>query len=119
MGVPLQTAAISTEVVLFTKNIYFCGRYIKFSRYLSQTPWMVHGKKLTEGSLQEEIEDKVYSLFYPQRNKDQLDTRFHAGGREDIDVRMLQGGRPFVLEFVNPVRPVKKVSEEAVLALLE
>ncbi len=27
---------------------------------------------------------------------------FHSGGREDTDVRMLNGGRPFVLEMVNP-----------------
>lgn len=28
--------------------------------------------------------------------------RFHAGGREDVDVRMLGNGRPFVLEITNP-----------------
>ena len=26
----------------------------------------------------------------------------HGSGREDIDVRMLGHGRPFILEFVNP-----------------
>jgi tRNA pseudouridine synthase 10 len=26
----------------------------------------------------------------------------HAAGREDIDVRMLGQGRPFIIEFVNP-----------------
>jgi len=41
------------KVGLLSKNIFLCGRYIKYSRYLSQTPWMVDGKKLTEGSLQE------------------------------------------------------------------
>lgn len=29
--------------------------------------------------------------------------KFHSGGREDIDVRMLHGGRPFVIEMVNPL----------------
>lgn len=28
--------------------------------------------------------------------------KFHSGGREDIDVRMLNNGRPFVMEMVNP-----------------
>lgn len=28
--------------------------------------------------------------------------KFHSGGREDIDVRMLEGGRPFILEIMNP-----------------
>ena len=26
----------------------------------------------------------------------------HGSGREDIDVRMLGNGRPFILEFINP-----------------
>lgn len=30
--------------------------------------------------------------------------KFHSGGREDIDVRMLGNGRPFVLELVDPRR---------------
>jgi tRNA pseudouridine synthase 10 len=30
----------------------------------------------------------------------------HAAGREDIDVRMLGTGRPFVFEFVNPRRAI-------------
>lgn len=31
-----------------------------------------------------------------------MDHKFHSGGREDIDVRMLGLGRPFVLELVHP-----------------
>ena len=58
---------------------------------------MVKGQKLTEGSLQESIEDRIFKLFYPGQKKEDVETKFHAGGREDIDVRMLQGGRPFVL----------------------
>jgi tRNA pseudouridine synthase 10 len=30
----------------------------------------------------------------------------HAAGREDIDVRMLGTGRPFIFEFVNPRRAI-------------
>ncbi|AYU76823.1 hypothetical protein, conserved [Leishmania donovani] len=30
--------------------------------------------------------------------------KFHSAGREDVDVRMLGEGRPFVLEFVSPIR---------------
>jgi tRNA pseudouridine synthase 10 len=30
----------------------------------------------------------------------------HAAGREDIDVRMLGKGRPFILEMVNPKKGV-------------
>jgi tRNA pseudouridine synthase 10 len=31
--------------------------------------------------------------------------KFSAGGREDIDVRMLGDGRPFIVEFINPKTP--------------
>lgn len=31
---------------------------------------------------------------------------------------MLQGGRPFVLEFVNPIKPVKAIGEEEVMGLI-
>jgi len=30
----------------------------------------------------------------------------HASGREDVDVRMLGKGRPFILEIVSPKRAV-------------
>lgn len=30
--------------------------------------------------------------------------KFHSAGREDIDVRMLGNGRPFIMEFENPRR---------------
>lgn len=33
-----------------------------------------------------------------------LDLRFASSGREDVDVRMLGKGRPFVCEFINPRR---------------
>jgi tRNA pseudouridine synthase 10 len=36
------------------------------------------------------------AAFKTRKNK------FHGAGREDIDVRMLGDGRPFVLEMVNP-----------------
>ena len=45
-----------------------------------------------------------------------METSFHAGGREDIDVRMLQGGRPFVLELKSPVNSLKAVKEDDILA---
>ena len=49
----MLTNSLTHKLSLFTKNVYLCGRYIKFSRYLSQTPWAVNGQRLTEGSLQE------------------------------------------------------------------
>lgn len=45
--------------------------------------------------------------------------KFHAGGREDVDVRMLKGGRPFVIEFVNPRIVLRDISLEGLLERLK
>jgi len=41
--------------------------------------------------------------------------KFHGAGREDIDVRMLGRGRPFILEVINP-RTLKPLWEAAAAA---
>jgi tRNA pseudouridine synthase 10 len=73
-------------------------RYNKYSRELSQTPWVVDGKRKSESSVEELICDPL--------NKSVIaaEWRFSASGREDVDVRMLGTGRPFVVEFINPRR---------------
>ena len=43
------------------------------------------------------------------------DSSFHGAGREDIDVKMLGNGRPFVVEINNPVKrsiSLEKITEE-------
>jgi len=51
-------------------------------------------------SVQCEIAKEVKDIFKPAGDEFYL----HAAGREDIDVRMLGTGRPFIFEFVNPRR---------------
>lgn len=41
--------------------------------------------------------------------------KFSASGREDVDVRMLGRGRPFVMEIIQPKRTL--FSQEDILAL--
>lgn len=81
---------------------------MKFSRYLSQTPWLVNNKKLTESSIQDEIQHNICEYVY--EGIEDIEVKFHAGGREDIDVRMLKGGRPFVLELVSPRKKLTDIS---------
>ena len=50
---------------------------------------------------QECIEAAALRLFEADEAK------FHAAGREDVDVRMLGEGRPFVLELLRPKRPYR------------
>ena len=86
------------KIGLESQNIFFSGKYVKFSRYLSQTPWVINKERLTESSLQELVQAKILRFFYPEGiPESKIVVKFHAGGREDIDVRMLKGGRPFVL----------------------
>lgn len=79
-----------------SENIYVMGRYNKYNRKTPQTPWEVAGVKLYESSLEEEIIQPFQEFFRPNNYK------FHSGGREDIDVRMLGSGRPFVVELISP-----------------
>ncbi len=41
-----------------------------------------------------------------------IDHKFHSGGREDIDVRMLGSGRPFVVELVHPRKRISVNDED-------
>ncbi|KAK1321482.1 hypothetical protein QJS10_CPA03g02363 [Acorus calamus] len=75
--------------------IYICGRYMKYSRKVSQTCWMVDGERIGEASVEEIIGSNVLPVCKGDSYK------FHAAGREDIDVRMLGSGRPFLVEVLN------------------
>ncbi|ETW05363.1 tRNA pseudouridine(54/55) synthase, variant 1 [Aphanomyces invadans] len=74
---------------------YVAGRYLKYQRGLSQTPWVLDGERLGESSVEEAIGDIVLPHFHAKSYK------FHTAGREDVDVRMLGNGRPFILELID------------------
>ena len=84
------------------ENVLIYGRYLKLSRDVSQTPWLVEGvnSSISKTSVQCEIAKEIKDVFKPAFDEFYL----HAAGREDIDVRMLGTGRPFIFEFVNPKR---------------
>jgi len=94
-------------------KVFVEGRYRKLSRDLPQTVFFCpdckgHPRrrkgcarcegfgKLTRDSVQELIGWVLGAAFQTRKNK------FHGAGREDVNVRMLGQGRPFVMEFVNP-----------------
>lgn len=92
-------------------KVYIEGRYRKLARDLPQTYFycpQCKGRgcdhcegfgKLTRDSVQELIAWVAQPRFKARRNK------FHGAGREDLDVRMLGEGRPFVLELLKAKRP--------------
>lgn len=94
-------------------KVFVEGRYRKLARDLPQTVFFCpqckgHPRrrrgcercagfgKLTRDSVQELVGWVAGAAFKTRKNK------FHGAGREDVDVRMLGEGRPFVLEMVNP-----------------
>ncbi|KAI0209034.1 putative tRNA pseudouridine synthase Pus10 [Lamellibrachia satsuma] len=85
--------------------VYVAGRYNKYSRTLSQTPWIIDGSRKTESSIEELICTKIQCLFHAD------EYRFSASGREDVDVKMLGTGRPFVMDMTNPHRVTVSAEE--------
>ncbi|PAN39574.1 hypothetical protein PAHAL_7G252800 [Panicum hallii] len=75
--------------------IYIGGRYLKLSRNVSQSCWIIDDERMGEASVEEIIGENVRAICRGDSCK------FHAAGREDIDVRMLGSGRPFLVELLN------------------
>jgi len=94
-------------------KVFVEGRYRKLTRDLPQTVFYCpqckgHPRrrkkcehcegfgKLTRDSVQELVSWVIGAAVKTRKNK------FHGAGREDINVRMLGRGRPFVLELIDP-----------------
>ncbi len=56
--------------------------------------------------MEELIAKPILEFFKP------IDHKFHSGGREDVDVRMLGSGRPFVVELINPRKRISITNED-------
>ncbi|KAK7103628.1 tRNA pseudouridine synthase Pus10-like [Littorina saxatilis] len=78
--------------------VFVAGRYQKYSRELSQSPWIIDGVVKMAGSVQELVCQVILDRFKPS------DHKFSSSGREDVDVQMLGMGRPFVVELIDPHR---------------
>lgn len=103
-------------------KVFVEGRYRKLSRDLPQTVFFCpeckgHPRrrrkcekcegfgKLTRDSVQELVGWVLGKGFGTRKHK------FHGAGREDVDVRMLGRGRPFILELLNPSEPNADLAE--------
>ncbi|CAD6259995.1 unnamed protein product [Miscanthus lutarioriparius] len=84
--------------------IYLGGRYLKLSRNVSQSCWIIDDERMGEASVEEIVGENVRAICRGDSCK------FHAAGREDIDVRMLGSGRPFLVEVLN-VRSIPSETE--------
>jgi tRNA pseudouridine synthase 10 len=76
------------------------GRYNKYSRECSQTAFFIGGQRKGTCSVEEYLFPPVLCHYKSDEAK------FSSSGREDLDVRMLGKGRPFIIEIMEPKRVV-------------
>lgn len=93
-----SSSCTSQDIQCLHTSIFVAGRYNKYSRSLSQTPWIIDGRRMMESSVEELIAEPLANSF---RTKG---FNFSSSGREDVDVRTLGKGRPFAMELLNPHR---------------
>ncbi|MEF8852885.1 MAG: tRNA pseudouridine(54/55) synthase Pus10 [Haloarculaceae archaeon] len=110
--VTLNLGADTVETRVNSAFVY--GRYRKLERGIPQTKWPCNdcsGTGLVRGEVCDgcdgsgyRYDESVEQLTAPvvREAMDGADATFHGAGREDVDARMLEGGRPFVIEVDEP-----------------
>ena len=99
----------SKKAVARPMQMYIHGHYIKLSRGFCQSRWHCSeckgagcedckGSGMNYPSVEEEIGKILMPLFGA------ASCTLHASGREDVDVRCLGSGRPFVMELASPMK---------------
>ena len=101
---------LTLTVELDIRSHYIYGRYKKLERGIPQTKWPCRACKgrgcekcdgtglQYKSSVQSLIGDPLLDIFGSEEHA------FHGMGREDIDVRCLGRGRPFVIEMKKPIK---------------
>lgn len=95
---------IAYNPIISIKNspIFICGKYIKMSREMCQTPLFIKNAAKTTKNVSDF--SKNFQEFFGGSS-----VKFMGCGREDIDVRCLEG-RPFILEISTPTRNITKIN---------
>ncbi len=112
---------LTLRVDVDVRPIYFYGRYRKLSREIPQTRWPCRACKgrgcqsCNESGLQylDSVQDLVGEPIRIALNA--ADTSFHGMGREDIDVRMLGKGRPFIIEIKKPMSRIPELKDLVIM----
>ncbi|KAJ2487896.1 hypothetical protein IWW37_005075 [Coemansia sp. RSA 2050] len=101
----IEQPAEIASLVFKRSPVFFGGRYLKLERNISQTPFFVGERRVTELSVADVVGEPIKALV-------RCDSYNLVGsGREDADVRMLGDGRPFYLECTNPRSTIIKPSQ--------
>lgn len=121
---PTIMAILDTQfdvVELQIASLFIYGRYNKYSRDIPQTRWFCktcQGKgcrkcNYTGKIYDTSVQELISTIILKEAKGD--DESFHGAGREDVDVRMMGTGRPFVVEINNPKKRsinLKKMEEK-------
>lgn len=122
---PSTTSPVSVDASVSVATAFLTGSYNKWSRVVSQTPWLLDdddddngrdgkndiddtddkphcegGNSIGHKYIATSVEDVVLGGIRSVLEAEKF--TFVGGGREDVDVRMLGAGRPFLVEAVNP-----------------
>jgi tRNA pseudouridine synthase 10 len=100
---PVVGECVVESIKFLHEPMWIAGRYNKLARHISNSPWVIDGKRMTVDSVQELIDVVLIPAFGCKGVK------FSSAGREDADVKMLGTGRPFYFEILDP----KKVDMSA------
>jgi len=103
------TGSLENPDIEFQINPLFIeGRYRKLVRGIPQTKWPCRKCRglgcencnFTGKMYPESVEELISPLIVNETHG--TESKFHGAGREDIDVKMLGPGRPFVIEIKEP-----------------
>ncbi len=94
--VVIEISYPSGSVSYRLQPLLVAGRYKKLARRVSQTVW------ITQGLVKKYPFSVEEALMAIAAEYDATTLILHGAGREDVDVRMLGTGRPFVAELKSP-----------------
>ncbi len=81
----VRTHSHISKLSFWHDSIFLAGRYNKFQRHISNSPWIIDGQRLAKHSVEELIADCVLPLFKCEPKS----YKFSSAGREDADVLMV------------------------------
>eukprot|EP00596_Hydrurales_sp_CCMP1899_P011286 CAMPEP_0119048614 /NCGR_PEP_ID=MMETSP1177-20130426/59943_1 /TAXON_ID=2985 /ORGANISM="Ochromonas sp, Strain CCMP1899" /LENGTH=142 /DNA_ID=CAMNT_0007024761 /DNA_START=866 /DNA_END=1291 /DNA_ORIENTATION=+ len=100
---------VSWGIEATARPLYLLGRYRKYARDVPQAPWTLGDERKGRNSVEEILSEAVLLSLKATSCK------MHACGREDIDVRCLGNGRPFVLEVTGAYSAISKENLQAAI----
>lgn len=88
--------AMKDQVSMQVNSIFLKSSYKKLVGGIAQTKWRGVDDENSTPSIEKMLEETLLPAYGGRGLK------FHGAGREDIDVKMLGKGRPFIVEILEP-----------------